>query len=115
MPKAPSISIFPTINQERLTHSTENADKMGEIWSTPSTAGWHQVVSIRKCDKSSRGVSRLREQKQKLLKNTYGGAGEAEARNNCRAGKGGQMNHEPLLFREAGIRNSCVRHLNSLW
>lgn len=35
-------------------------------------------------------------------------------KNNSRAGKGGEMTHESLLFREAGIRNSCLRHLNSL-
>lgn len=57
-------------NQERLTHSTENTDKMGHIWSTAPTAGWHQAVSTTKCKKGSRGVSRL----QKPLKNTYGGA-----------------------------------------
>ena len=52
------------------------------------------------------------------MKNAYGGAdslaGAVEARSKYRAGKGGQMTHEPLLFGEVRVRNSCVRHLNSL-
>lgn len=118
MSKLPSIRIFPKINQGRLTHDTENTDLIGQIWSTRSTAGWHQVVSIRKRNKGSRGVSRLREQGQNQLKNAYREAafdsGCSRGKNNYRAGKGGQMNHELLLFRKTGIRHSCIRHLNSL-
>ena len=74
MPKLPTIRIFPKINQGRLTHDTENTDKISQVWSTPPTAGWHQVVGIRKHNKASRGARGLREQRQKLLKNTYRGA-----------------------------------------
>lgn len=63
-------------------------------------------------------MSRLREKRQNLWDNTNRGTATARKcsgeKSTSRAGKGGQMNHKPLLFREEGLRNSCVTHLNSL-
>lgn len=72
VPKLPSIRIFPKINQGRLTHDTGNTNKINQVWSTTSTAGRHQAARIRNCNKGSRGVSRLGEQRQNQQKITSG-------------------------------------------